>query len=302
MEIRRFTDNDLDAVTALVSRINPRDTDHLPCYDDTPDAIAHYLKNLSPAPTKGFLVAVENDRLIGVMGLEWDVDLGRAWVHGPTVEHAAWNMVADRLLESVVPLAPDAIEDFELSFDTRNRRGIEFATRHGYRLRKLGSAALELPRAKARVASATGVRELGPGDDEGVTALHDAAFPNTYYSAATLMEKSRGDDPFRTFITADAEGVTGFLTLEADPATDNGYIHFLAVAPRARRTGLARRLISVAIDSVLADPQFDKVHLTVEVTNQEAIGLYRSLGFTRARTLVGYRKLTPRPHLQESLV
>jgi ribosomal-protein-alanine N-acetyltransferase len=58
----------------------------------------------------------------------------------------------------------------------------------------------------------------------------------------------------------------------------------LTVAPAARGTGLGRRLLDGLLDWAGATP----VRLAVRPENTPAIALYRSCGFTVARTIPGY--------------
>ena len=77
---------------------------------------------------------------------------------------------------------------------------------------------------------------------------------------------------------ADKEGAVA-LTVEAEILT-------LAVHPEARRQGLARRLISAAIDHLAVE----KIFLEVAEDNHAAVALYQACGFAESGRRVNYYK------------
>lgn len=66
-----------------------------------------------------------------------------------------------------------------------------------------------------------------------------------------------------------------------------GYIAMLVVEARYRKRGIAKRLVSRALEAMLEEGA-DEVVLETEVTNAGAISLYESLGFIRAKRLHKY--------------
>lgn len=51
------------------------------------------------------------------------------------------------------------------------------------------------------------------------------------------------------------------------------------VAPEARRRGVARRLLELAIERARAWPGLEQIQLAVVTENASAVNLYRALGF-----------------------
>lgn len=66
-----------------------------------------------------------------------------------------------------------------------------------------------------------------------------------------------------------------------------GGISSIAVVPEYRRRGLARRLMNAAID-FLKSANARPIELEVDLQNDAAVNLYRSLGFTPGPTLTDY--------------
>ena len=84
---------------------------------------------------------------------------------------------------------------------------------------------------------------------------------------------------------SDSGRVVGFLASRAQ----RGRLHVqgLATDPSSRRRGVGRALVRACLDSDLAG-HAEAVALTVSVTNQGAICLYESEGFTIVRRMPDY--------------
>lgn len=79
------------------------------------------------------------------------------------------------------------------------------------------------------------------------------------------------------FVAADPGGtVTGFVLCSA--VLDTCEILLIAVAPSARRRGIARRLLAQAL-AAATEAGAERCFLDVRESNAAAIGLYRALGF-----------------------
>lgn len=66
-----------------------------------------------------------------------------------------------------------------------------------------------------------------------------------------------------------------------------GYVAMLAVKESHRGQGIAKRLITMAVDA-LKDKQADEIILETEVTNVIAMRLYENMGFLRTKRLHRY--------------
>ncbi|MGC6535664.1 MAG: GNAT family N-acetyltransferase [Parvibaculales bacterium] len=139
---------------------------------------------------------------------------------------------------------------------------------------------------------------IAPSSDAAaLAALHAAAFARPWDEAAftgllakpqvTALASAQGfillqhvPSGKNTGTDADKESAVA-LTVEAEILT-------LAVHPEARRQGLARRLISVAIDHLAVEKMF----LEVAEDNHAAMALYQACGFAESGRRAGYYKNT----------
>ncbi len=74
-------------------------------------------------------------------------------------------------------------------------------------------------------------------------------------------------------------GMLGFYRRQGERVRHKGGIWGVYVAPEARGTGLARRLMLEAIERAKKMPDLEEVILTVSTTQGAAMKLYESLGF-----------------------
>src|SRR5512138_338928 len=119
---------------SFVARLNSDGSHHIGFFGEGEADIRASLEECLVPAAEGFRLAYEEDRLVGVFGLDADPEIGRAWLFGPLVEHADWQTVADRLYAEVLPLIPGDIRDYDLFCDVQNTNLEVFAARHGFPL------------------------------------------------------------------------------------------------------------------------------------------------------------------------
>lgn len=119
------------------------------------------------------------------------------------------------------------------------------------------------------------LRDLSPADAAETAALAKASAEKPWTEGMISGELARKDVLCRG---AAADGrLAGFLFVRYFP--DEWQVMELAVAPAARRRGLARALMSDALSRAAARG-CPAVTLEVRAGNGPALGLYASLGFT----------------------
>lgn len=274
-----------DALVRFVGHLNADPAHHIGYFGTHPVDIAQTLQALNPPPHQGFRLAYDDGQLVGVLGVEADVDLGRAWLYGPLIDHEAWDVISDRLYSAVMPAIPAGVFEHELFCDAGNLHCQAFARRHDFPLH--GEAAiLNFPRERlASVPDAT-APELEARHFDAFQTLHSRLFPRTGYSAQQIVDR-RGDT--RTFVV-DGDGLQGYIVCKVEPAAGEGYIDYIGVAETARRGGIGRRLLAAALRWMFSYPAIQHVHLTVTTRNEAALALYTALGFDQERIMRAFRK------------
>jgi ribosomal protein S18 acetylase RimI-like enzyme len=283
--IRGARSNELGLISAFVARLQERPESRIPYFDELPDQITAEIASWGSDWPLRCRVAERDTQIVGYVGVEVDPELGRAWIYGPFAEDAAWDELADPLLQEAIALT--GVEDLELLGDDAHVRLAALAAQHGFP-RGRRSFGLEIERHVVEQLPHTAVPRLNPSQQAAFASLHEALFPRTYYSGIQLAEQhGRGEAIVLTLLEdGDVLGYAVGRGKEGEAA----YVDFLGVAEHARGRGLGRRLTTAVCNALLEDERRSKVALTVYEDNVAALALYDRLGFERVASMVGYRR------------
>ena len=130
-------------------------------------------------------------------------------------------------------------------------------------------------------AAAGGFRRAGPDDVAPLAALLGSAFPSEAWTPARVdRELTSADDVIAVLLSGDDAGLTATASARHDAMRypGIGYLHWVAVAPRARGRGLGREAVLATV-SVFADCGFEQVVLETDDDRLPAISSYLGLGF-----------------------
>jgi ribosomal-protein-alanine N-acetyltransferase len=138
------------------------------------------------------------------------------------------------------------------------------------------------------------LRKFGTNDLASVTRINETCLPENYTDIFFVDLYRRFPE---TFIVAEADGnVVGYIMCRVEVGFSNfglsglvkkGHIVSVAVLPEHRRKGIGIALVSQAMDGMRAYGA-KQCYLEVRVTNEEAVSLYKKLGFEVTRTVHGY--------------
>ncbi|MHA2371179.1 MAG: GNAT family N-acetyltransferase, partial [Candidatus Hodarchaeales archaeon] len=243
MLIRKAKSKQLNEVAAFVAKLQTENEhnmlyfDHIAYFDSTEvSKIKKYLQGFEPPWHDCFLLAYENNALLGVVGVEFDAELGRAWLHGPMVKSLSWQAIADELYEAAQEqVIRSGICDLELAADVSNNNLRAFAKRNGF-IEGSPASHLCIDRQKVPISPIAEVSELTPDFFEAFKALHDRTFPGAYYSGVQILQ--RLDEQNKVFILAQKKTLQGYVYSRIDSSSSEGYIDFLGVEPVSRRLGI----------------------------------------------------------------
>ena len=279
----------IDELVHFVARLNSDGTHHIGFFGEGEADVRSSLAECLIPPSDGFMLAYDDDQLVGIFGVDADPEVNKAWLYGPLVEHADWHTIADQLYASVLPLIPANIRDRILFCDVRNIHMEEFATRHGFPL-QAENTILTLTRDhyKPSARMKTQVREYQESFFEQFDELHKVLFPNGSYNANQMAKKI--NDTHQVFIAAEDEKLLGYIFCKIDPEAESGYVDFIGTDKSARVCGIGADLLVAGLDWMLSAPTTRKVNLTVNADNIVARNLYEKFGFITERIMRGYRK------------
>jgi ribosomal protein S18 acetylase RimI-like enzyme len=290
-------EDELDEVVAFIAAQQARPERRITYVGDEATGIAAELDGLEPPWATTVRVVRDGGRITGAVAAEWDEELGRAWIQGPWVDDddaEAWRATADALVDAALAQLPATVTRPELAGELVHERLAALAAARGW----TASEANHILVADAAVVAAwpdvdppgEGLREATAGDVAAIAVLHDAEFPDTYASAAMLVEGQL--DGSRVVLVADAAGggpgIAGYAAGEVHDDGE-GFVDYLVVDPAARGRGVGRQLVVAVAHRLLPRSSRGRVALTVQDHRTPARALYERLGFRSEGSIVAYR-------------
>lgn len=285
MEVSRPSPEEHRAVAHFIARLNADAKHQIGYLGDNPKEVVHSLTQDSPVLTNS-VVARRDGELIGFLGFEADVDLDRAWIYGPLVSDSRWDDLADTLWKGLEALVPFPVTQLEMFFNTANHNVAQFGRRHGFEGYKdvhiLRFDGFPLPVPSDDVGDVT--EDL----HDGFAAMHDAIFPNTYWSGRQIIE--RLNENRRCFVVTEAARLVGYAYVEVEPRFGEGNIEFLGVHESRRGRGIGTKLISAAVAWMFSFEHMTETWLVVDDDNIPARRLYEGLGWKPVHSMRSLRR------------
>jgi ribosomal protein S18 acetylase RimI-like enzyme len=278
-----------DELVQFAARLNREGIHHIGFFGEDEADVRASLAECLILPAEGFMMAYDQDQLVGIFGVDADPEINRAWLFGPLVEHADWHTIADQLYGSVLPLIPANIHDRDLFCDVQNVHMEEFAARHGFPLHS-ENAVMTLARGNyipsAKRVSRVILYEEGFFDQ--FEKLHDKLFPKAYFTARQIVEKRNRNH--HLILAVDDDRLLGYHFCKIEPESESGYIDFIGTHSSVRGRGIGADLLASGVEWMLSTPTTKRISLTVNADNIPARNLYEKIGFVTKRVMRGYRK------------
>lgn len=302
-QIRPATNADREQVVALLVRLQAAPCHHIGFHGGTPAELAEELVDLG-YPGATTVATDDSGGIRGVLSVDVDTTLRRAWWYGPFVDVPAEHPAADRIWSRTADLlyaaareAVHGVDDTELYGHVEHRRLAAFAARQGFPAGEYSSV--------LRCAGVDVVRMIGAvtdRDDVDVTdlprpptdcslvaafiRLHERCFPNTYLSAAAALA---GGTEHTVVAATEGGRLVGYAIGSVQPA--DYYIDYVAVQPECRQRGIGTALVTTLVQR-LADVYGARPAACAVVAggNAPSRQLLRTLGFVPHLELVSYRR------------
>ena len=138
------------------------------------------------------------------------------------------------------------------------------------------------------------IRKFSMNDLQGVMQINRTCLPENYTDFFFLDLYRRFPE---TFIVAEQDGeVIGYIMCRVEVGLSGlglgglikkGHVVSIAVSPEHRRKGIGEALVSKAMEAMKLY-NAKQSYLEVRVTNDDAIRLYKKLGFEVSRTMHRY--------------
>ncbi|MEK3854698.1 GNAT family N-acetyltransferase [Cytobacillus sp. FSL H8-0458] len=232
------------------------------------------------AESAAFIVR-EGDALAGFLGADADLNKGTAELWGPFVQE---NEFMRLLWEKALHYFEGKLHTYFLFADASNRTAAEFASENGFMLQSAHTY-MELKDNSSN--SLRKVSLLPIHFHSEFIHLHDALFPQTYFSGKEIIE--RMNDDHKVYTCLDADGLNGYLYAEYNREEKEGSIEFFGVDPNKRKKGIGRNLLEMAIHDLFANSGAKSIKLCAGTANGKALSIYKKAGFKVERSLNFYK-------------
>ncbi|KAA0964946.1 GNAT family N-acetyltransferase [Sporosarcina sp. ANT_H38] len=238
--------------------------------------------------SQSFAVAYEDGCIVGAMGLDIDKDDFSAEVWGPFMSYKVNDpYVIDELLAAVISYSSIQLKHINFFLNKKNTRGKEFVLKHGG-VEQGHHAILLAHRDELGEVNVDGIEKYSPQYEQTFSALHEAAFPSTYYSAQEII--SRQNEMNQLFIMTNGDQfIKGYVYIEAQPQHEEGSIEYIAVSTQNRKQGVGTKLIKAALVNLFSFNEIEKISLCVEKENESALNLYQAAGFKMKHELIHFK-------------
>ncbi|MHA6252915.1 GNAT family N-acetyltransferase [Oceanobacillus sp. CAU 1775] len=124
-------------------------------------------------------------------------------------------------------------------------------------------------------------------DEAAFTKLHNEAFPDTYYDAATIISRL-GEGNILKVLKNETGEMQGYAYFELDRELEDASLEYISISSDFRGQGLGTLLLREVLYDIFSYPEFTEIQLTVDAPNESANRLYFNAGFQLQDTLVHY--------------
>ncbi|MDR7856741.1 GNAT family N-acetyltransferase [Tissierella sp.] len=235
---------------------------------------------------KSFIIAREDDEVIGVLGFDADMERNSAEIWGPFIKKENWSIAAD-MWEKMMEILPEKIESISMFINNKNSNCLKLADILDFS-KKSEESILKFYRENIDSLDEVNLLELDVKDYEAMKKLHDKSFPNTYYSGEEII--SRLNNHRKVFVCKEADKLIAYIYVEAEPEFGEGNIEFFAVNEVQRGKGVGKILLTMGLKWLFSFNSIDSITLCVNAQNEKAINLYKKVGFTEKYQLSFFMK------------
>ncbi|MBU5311172.1 GNAT family N-acetyltransferase [Tissierella carlieri] len=276
-------ERDIKKISDFIARLNRKEESHIAYCGDDSEEIENSLKEdiTDIQFDKSFVIATEENKIVGVLGFDADMERNNAEIWGPFIENGKWSIATD-MWDKMLQLIPKEIVTTSMFFNNKNYNCLKLADILGFS-KNSEEIILEFKRSDLNNLDEVCLIELAVEDFESMRELHDKTFPNTYYDGEEII--SRLNNHRKVFVCKETKELTGYIYVEAEPEFDEGSIEFFAVNESQRGKGIGCYLLTMALRWLFSFNSIDSISLCVNSKNEKAINLYKMAGFKEKHQL-----------------
>lgn len=279
---------DIKEISEFIARLNYKEESHIAyCGNDSEEIENSIMDDITDiAFDESFIIAIEDDEIIGVLGFDADIERNNAEIWGPFIEEEKWNVVT-QLWDKMVELLPKEVKLLNMFINNKNNNCLELA--NDLKFNKVSEESIiKFERSNIGSLDEVCLIELDIDDFEAMKELHDKTFPNTYYSGEEIV--SRLNIYRKVFVCKEDTKLVGYIYVESEPEFGEGNIEFFAVNESQRSKGVGSKLLKMALKWLFSFNSINSFTLCVNSGNENAINLYKKIGFKQKHQLSYFTK------------
>lgn len=279
----QLTIDQLEEAAAFIAALNTNKKFHIGfCGTEIEDILNDLHEDFIVENQVNVFVSRHAGHITGLIGFDIYDETGEVWGPFSSEQHAEnqlqlWHFATAKIGEVKVFLF---FINEENSFQKQFMHTIEAK-------KSSDQLYLKLSKATFHPAEAMQSKPYSKQDFAQFEAIHSQEFPNTYYSAKTIVEKLH-HSANQLVILQENHTVKGYAYFEMDDTLHSTHLEFIAIAPEYRGQGLGKQLLNEVLTLIFANATITQVTLTVNNTNTEANRLYYQTGFQKVNALVSY--------------
>ncbi|REB07462.1 GNAT family N-acetyltransferase [Sporosarcina sp. BI001-red] len=279
---------DIGLVSNFISKLNNSEESHIGYCGKDKNEIAQYMINdISDVNyTDSFVVAYEGNKLVGVLGFDADFEDSSAEIWGPFILSGKWDVILD-MWKKMTDMLPAEIVSLEMFPNLKNTRVCQLSKKLSFE-KYSDETILIFHSNNSHELKSVSIEVLTPEYHADMVHLHDKAFPSGYYSGQQILK--RLDDYKKVFIIIRKGRFCGYIYVEAEPEFGEASIEFFAVESSERGNGIGGQLLTGALKWLFTFKDMDSITLCVNSANENAINLYKKVGFKHLHDLRAFTK------------
>ncbi|WP_216827346.1 GNAT family N-acetyltransferase [Alkalihalobacterium elongatum] len=286
--IKLMRKDEVEMVANFISEFNQGEEAHIGYCGKDSSEIAHSLKEDITDITynNSFLTLLEDGNLIGVLGFDADLESKSAEIWGPFIKENKWDVV-NSMWEKMLELLPNEINSIHMFPNKQNKNVLELANKLSF-VKHSDQTILTFDRNRQEDLEEVPLVELTEEYIAEMVDIHDTAFPNTYYSGQQILDRLNEDR--KAFIIETNHQLCGYIYVEVEPTYGEASIEFFAVKESERGKGIGCQLLNVALKWIFTYESIESITLCVNLSNKNAIHLYKKVGFLHSHDLCFFTK------------
>ncbi|KAB3537296.1 GNAT family N-acetyltransferase [Alkaliphilus pronyensis] len=245
IETRLARKEDIKELSIFISRMNRNEENHIGfCGTDSKEIENSLVEDITDIPfTESFIIAINDDKIIGALGFDADIESNNVEIWGPFIEKSKWDTVLD-LWSKMLELIPNEIEIMSMFINKENKNCIELVNSLQFK-RESDQTILFFERSFTHKLENIPIIELSADYHKQMEILHDNTFSNAYYSGSKIIE--RLNSYRKVFVDIEKASLTGYVYVEVNPRFGEGSIEFFAVDKSKRGKGIGVKLLTMAL-------------------------------------------------------